>query len=295
METSGRISRLSIPDIRSRKGNGEKLACLTAYTAPMARLLDHHIDIILVGDSLGMVIYGLENTLGVTLDMMTAHGAAVVRNTRQSCVVVDMPFGSYQESPAIAFRHAARLMRETGCCAVKMEGGVEMAETIAFLSQRHIPVMGHIGLMPQGIWQAGGYRARGRTIDETNQILDDARAIARAGAFAIVVEGVWEKCARLITEAVDIPVIGIGASATCDGQILVSEDMLGLHQQSTPKFVKRYAALADDIDASVRRYADDVRKGRFPQAEQCFGATENPGTATPIRRQKAIATLAKPS
>ncbi len=293
MKTSGRISRLSIPDIRSRKESGEKLACLTAYTAPMARLLDRHIDIILVGDSLGMVVYGLENTLAVTLEMMTAHGAAVVRNTRQACVVVDMPFGSYQESPQIAFRHAAQLMRETGCCAVKMEGGVEMAETIAFLSQRHIPVMGHVGLMPQGVWQAGGYRARGRTTDEANQILDDARAIARAGAFAIVVEGVWEKCAQQITEAVDIPVIGIGASAHCDGQILVSEDMLGFHQQFTPKFVQRYAALADEIEASVLRYVDDVRKGRFPKDAHCFGVTENPGPATPIRRQKAVA--AKPS
>ncbi len=287
MEISDRISRLSIPDIRARKENGGKLACLTAYTAPMARLIDPHIDIILVGDSLGMVIYGLDNTLSVTLDMMTAHGTAVVRNTRQACVVVDMPFGSYQESPSIAFRNAARLMRETGCCAIKMEGGVEMAETVAFLSQRHIPVMGHVGLMPQGVWQTGGYRARGQTTDEANQILDDARAIARAGAFALVVEGVWEDCARRITESIDIPVIGIGASPSCDGQILVSEDMLGLHRQHIPKFVRHYAHLADDIETSVLCYVDDVRKGRFPQADHCFGATKNTSVTTPIRHQKA--------
>jgi 3-methyl-2-oxobutanoate hydroxymethyltransferase len=264
-----RKNRISVPDIRARKG-GEPIVSLTAYSAPMAGFLDPYVDVFIVGDSLGMVFYGMDSTLGVTLDMMIAHGAAVVRGSKRACVVVDMPFGSYQESPAQAFRNAALVLQRTGCAAIKLEGGAEMAETVRFLVERGIPVMGHVGLMPQSVNRLGGYRARGRGRAEAKHIIADARAIADAGAFSIVVEGVVEPLAREITGAVAVPTIGIGASADCDGQVLVTEDMLGLFTEFTPKFVRRYADLGIAVADAAREYADDVRARRFPGPENCF-------------------------
>jgi len=271
MSVQTRPQRLSITAIKRRKG-GEKLVCLTAYTAPVARLLDDAVDLLLVGDSLAMVVYGFDSTLPVTLDMMIAHGAAVVRATQHAAVVVDLPFGSYQASPADAFRAAARVMAETGCLAVKLEGGEEMAETVAFLTRRGIPVMGHVGLTPQAVNQLGGYRSRGHQDEERRKILADGAAIADAGAFSLVVEGVNEGLARELTETVAIPTIGIGASPACDGQILVTDDMLGLFAEFTPKFVKRYAALGQTIRDAARDYAEDVRSGRFPAPEHTYTA-----------------------
>ncbi|MBF0095210.1 MAG: 3-methyl-2-oxobutanoate hydroxymethyltransferase [Alphaproteobacteria bacterium] len=262
--------RISVRDIRERKG-AEPIVVLTAYTAPMTVLLDPHVDVLLVGDSLGMVVYGLETTLGVTLEMMIAHGAAVTRASRRACVVVDLPFGSYQESPRAAFRTAARVMAETGCAAVKLEGGVEMAETVSFLAARGVPVMGHVGLRPQSVHALGGFRAQGRDEAAAKAILADAEAVAAAGAFALVVEGVMEPLARQLTGQIAIPTIGIGASPACDGQVLVTEDMLGLFNAFRPKFVKRFAELGEQAEAAIRTYAGDVRARRFPGLEHCFG------------------------
>jgi 3-methyl-2-oxobutanoate hydroxymethyltransferase len=270
MSSAGTMKALSVPDIRAMKG-ATPIVCLTAYTTPMARLLDRHVDLLLVGDSLGMVLYGFDSTLPVTLDMMIQHGAAVVRGSEHACVVVDLPFGSYQESPAQAFRSAARVMKETGAAAVKIEGGAEMAETVEFLSRRGVPVLGHVGLMPQSVNTLGGFGARGRNVAEGERIGADAEAIAAAGAFAIVVEGTVEAVARSVTARVCVPTIGIGASPACDGQILVTEDMLGLPVGFTPKFVKHYADLAGAVDGAVSRYAEDVRARRFPGPEHCYG------------------------
>ena len=270
MSTEHRSSRTSIPELSQRKG-GTPIVALTAYSTPMAQLLDPHVDLLLVGDSVGMVLYGLDDTLPVTLDMMIAHGAAVVRGSRRAAVIVDLPFGSYQESPQQAFRASARVMAETGASGVKLEGGREMAETVAFLAQRGIPVLGHVGLKPQSVHSLGGYRARGRAEREAEAILGDARAIAEAGAFAMVVEGTVEPLARAITNSVEVPTIGIGASPACDGQILVTEDVIGLFGAFTPKFVKRYAELGDAVAAAAQRYAADVRERRFPGPEHCFG------------------------
>ncbi len=267
--TNSPSRKLTIPKLAARKG-GQPLVCLTAYTTPIARLLDPHVDILLVGDSLGMVLYGLDSTLAVTLDMMLAHGAAVVRGARQACVVVDLPFGSYQQSPQQAFQSAARLLAETGCAAVKLEGGAEMAETVRFLVQRGIPVMGHVGLTPQAVNTLGGYAARGRATEEAEAILRDAQAIAASGAFSLVVEGVLEPLARQITQTVPIPVIGIGASAACDGQVLVSDDLFGLFADFTPRFVKRYAEIGTEIDRAAAAYAADVRDRRFPGPDHVF-------------------------
>ncbi len=269
MSAAGKTKRISAPQLMARKG-GEPIVSLTAYSAPMATFLDPHVDSLLVGDSLGMVLYGMDSTLGVTLDMMIAHGAAVVRGSARACVTVDMPFGSYQESPEQAFRSAARVMAETGCGSIKLEGGSEMAETIAFLVERGIPVMGHVGLMPQSVNRLGGYRARGRSRDEAIRIVADARAVAAAGAFSIVVEGVVESLARDVTTAVAVPTIGIGASSECDGQVLVAEDMLGLFSDFTPSFVKRYASLGADIGRAAAEYAAEVRARRFPGSEHVF-------------------------
>jgi 3-methyl-2-oxobutanoate hydroxymethyltransferase len=235
----------------------------------MAQLLDPHCDILLVGDSLGQVIYGLPSTLPVSLDLMCAHGAAVVRGSYHSLVVVDMPFGSYEASPAVAFASAARLMKETGCAAVKLEGGEAMAETIAFLSARGIPVVAHIGLTPQAVNALGGYGARGRGDAEAEKILRDAKAVAEAGCFAMVIEGVVEPIAVAVTQAVPCPTIGIGASARCDGQVLVAEDMLGLFER-TPRFVKRFDDLAGRISAAAAAYAADVRARAFPTPDQTY-------------------------
>ena len=263
MSVAAEIKRLTVPQFAARKG-GAPLVCLTAYTATMARLLDPQVDMLLVGDSLGMVVYGFDSTLAVTLEMMIAHGSAVVRHTKQALIVVDMPFGSYQASPAIAFQAAARVMAETGCAAVKLEGGVEMAETVAFLSQRGIPVMGHVGLTPQAVNTLGGYRSRGRNDAEAVKIRADAKAIIDAGAFALVVEAVLEPLARALTEELPAPVIGIGGSPACDGQILVTDDLLGLYGKFTPRFVKRYAELGDAVTEAAAVYAVDVRARRFP-------------------------------
>jgi 3-methyl-2-oxobutanoate hydroxymethyltransferase len=271
LSTQSRQSRISAPELRARKG-GVPIVCLTAYTTPMARLLDPHVDLLLVGDSLGMVLYGMEDTLPVTLDMMIAHGAAVVRGSRQAAVIVDLPFGSYQESPQAAFRAAAKVMAATGATGVKLEGGCEMAETVAFLAERGIPVLGHIGLKPQSVHSLGGYKARGRAEPEARAIAADAEAIAAAGAFALVIEGTVEPLARTITRSIPVPTIGIGASPACDGQILVTEDVLGLFGEFTPRFVKRYAELGPTVREAVSSYAEDVRARRFPGPEHCFGA-----------------------
>ena len=268
--TPAPMKRLTVPALRARKG-GEPIVMLTAYTARMAQLLDPHCDILLVGDSLGQVIYGLPSTLPVSLDMMCGHGAAVVRGSYHALVIVDMPFGTYEAAPEIAFENAARLLKETGAAGVKLEGGKAMAETVAFLAARGVPVMGHVGLTPQSVNALGGYGARGRSNAEHAQILEDARAVAEAGAFAIVVEGVVESLADEIVAAAPCPVIGIGASARCDGQVLVAEDMLGLFER-TPRFVKRYGDLAGTIGAAAAAYAADVRARAFPGGDQVYPA-----------------------
>jgi 3-methyl-2-oxobutanoate hydroxymethyltransferase len=264
------VRRLAAPDIAARKGK-TPVVCLTAYTTPMAEILDEHCDLMLVGDSVGMVIHGLPNTVGVTLEMMILHGQAVMRGARKAMVVVDMPFGSYEGSAEAAYANAARLMKETGAQGVKVEAGETIVENIAYLVKRGIPVMGHVGLRPQAVLVDGGFKAKGKAAEERRRILEDARATAEAGAFAIVVEGVAEGLAREITEAVEVPTIGIGASAGCDGQILVTDDMLGLFDW-TPKFVRRYADLRGEISQAVGRYADDVRARRFPGPAEIYFA-----------------------
>lgn len=267
---AARIRRRGIGDLVR---GGAPIVGLTAYTAPIARLLDPHVDFLLVGDSLGMVVYGFDSTLPVTLEMMIAHGAAVMRASARALIVVDLPFGSYQESPEQAFRNAARLMAETGCAAVKLEGGEEMADTVRFLTRRGVPVMGHVGLMPQSVNTAGGFRVQGRGEPQAERVAADAAAIAEAGAFSIVIEGTIEKVARAITERVPVPTIGIGASPACDGQILVVDDVLGIFTDFTPRFVKRYADLAPLIAAAAETYAAEVRARRFPGPEHCFGGS----------------------
>ncbi len=274
MTASSRATRMTVPEFRARKG-GDPLVCLTAYTTPIARLLDPHVDLLLVGDSLGMVVYGMANTLGVTTEMMIAHGQAVMRGAERACVIVDLPFGSYEESREAAFRTAARVMAETGCAGVKIEGGVEMAETVAFLTERGIPVFGHVGLMPQAVHAVGGFRAQGRGADEARRIAEDARAIADAGAFAIVLEGVMESLGRELTATLPIPTIGIGASPQCDGQILVIDDMIGMFADFTPRFVKRYADVAGEVSAAAASFARDVRARTFPGPEHCYGVRKS--------------------
>lgn len=269
MSAVSSAKRLTPTRIRAMKG-GTPIVCLTAYTTPMARLLDEHCDLLLVGDSLGMVLYGMESTVAVTLDMMIAHGKAVMRGVARSCVVVDMPFGSYQESKELAYRNAVRILQETGCDAVKLEGGEEMAETISFLTARGIPALAHIGLMPQQVHTAGGYRSVGHLEEEVAKIRRDADAIGNSGAFAVVIEGTVETFAREVTTAIPVPTIGIGASAACDGQILVSDDMLGLFNDFTPRFVKRYDELGKRVGVAVAAYADEVRSRAFPTDKHTF-------------------------
>jgi 3-methyl-2-oxobutanoate hydroxymethyltransferase len=264
------VRRLAAPDITSRKGK-TPVVCLTAYTAPMAEILDDHCDLLLVGDSLGMVVHGLPNTVGVTLDMMILHGQAVMRGSKKAMVVVDMPFGTYEGAPEIAYANAARLMKETGAQAVKVEAGSTVPETIDYLVKRGIPVMGHVGLRPQAVNVDGRFRAKGKLLEERAQILEEARTTAAAGAFAVVVEGVAEGLAREITAAIEVPTVGIGASAGCDGQILVTDDMLGLFDW-TPKFVRRYADLRAEIGRAVGAYAEDVRARRFPGPAEIYFA-----------------------
>ncbi len=266
------VRRLTAPDIRARKssrGQGEAIVCLTAYDAPTAEVLDAHCDLLLVGDSVGMVVHGLPNTVGVTLEMMILHGQAVMRGARRAMVVVDMPFGSYEGGREIAYENCARVMKETGAQAVKLESGPTVPETIAYLVQRGIPVMGHVGLRPQAVLTDGAFKAKGKTDEERLRVMAEAEATADAGAFAVVVEGVAEGLAREITEAIDAPTIGIGASAACDGQILVTPDMLGLFDW-TPKFVRRYGSQRADIDRAVAAYAADVRARRFPAEVETY-------------------------
>ena len=270
--TPAPMKRLTVPALRKRKLDGvtsEPIVMLTAYTARQAQLLDPHCDLLLVGDSLGQVIYGLPSSVPVTLEMMSAHGAAVVRGSYHSVVIVDMPFGSYEASPQEAFENAARLLKETGCAGVKLEGGEAMAETVAFLTQRGIPVVGHVGLTPQAVNVLGGYNARGRSQAEATKIVTDARALDQAGAFAVVVEGVVEPIAIEVTKALSCPVIGIGGSAHCDGQVLVAEDMLGMFER-VPRFVKRYAEVAEVVSDAAARYAAEVRARTFPGPEQTY-------------------------
>jgi 3-methyl-2-oxobutanoate hydroxymethyltransferase len=262
------VRRISAPDIRARKG-GNPIVSLTSYHAHTAALLDKHCDLILVGDSLGMVMHGLESTIPVTLDMMILQGKAVMRGSSRALVVVDMPFGSYEASREQAFRSAARIMKETGCGAIKLEGGRRMADTIAFLVERGIPVMAHVGLTPQSINALGGFRTQGRDPSDWGPIEQDARAVAEAGAFAVVLEAIAEPLAAKITHDIPIPTIGIGASAACDGQVLVLEDMLGLSPR-VPKFVKRYSDLGPAIDRAVAAYAAEVRSRSFPAADNVY-------------------------
>ena len=264
--------RMTAPAIRARKAAGkteQPIVMLTAYTMRMAQLLDPHCDMLLVGDSLGQVIYGLPSTIPVTMEMMCAHGAAVVRGSWHALVGVDMPFGSYEGSPEQAFANASRILKETGCAAVKLEGGEAMAPTVEFLAHRGIPVIGHVGLTPQAVNVLGGYGARGKEQREAQKIVADARAIANAGAFCIVVEGVMEEIANEVVSAVDAPIIGIGASAQCDGQVLVIDDMLGMFER-TPRFVKRYDDLASRIGEAARNYAEEVRARTFPTDDQTY-------------------------
>ena len=276
--------RKTVHEITARKGqSSQPLVCLTAYTAPVAKAFDPHCDLLLVGDSVAMVLYGEPSTLQADMEMMIRHGRAVTRATEKALVVVDMPFGSYQESKEAAFRNAARILKETGAASVKLEGGTEMAETIAYLSRRGIPVVGHIGLQPQSV-NATGYKGQGRSEDSAQKILNDAKAVADAGAFVIVVEGVAESLGAEITRAVNIPTIGIGASARCDGQILVADDMLGMTAGHKPKFVKAYADLATLMDTAAAEYAREVRARIFPQADNVYASQNVPVTppsATP--------------
>jgi 3-methyl-2-oxobutanoate hydroxymethyltransferase len=268
MSVQGETRRITVPEIRAHKG-GKPVVCLTCYHAHTARLLDSHVDLMLVGDTLGMVIHGMETTLSVTLEMMILHGQAVMRGARHALVVVDLPFGTYEESPEIAFHNASRIMKETGCQAVKLEGGTRMAETIRYLTLRGIPVIGHIGMTPQQVQVTGGFKTQGRSESDWPAIEADAKAVTEAGAFAVVLEAMAEPLAARITAQIPIPTIGIGASPVCDGQILVMEDMLGLNPKP-PKFVREYADLGPAIEAAVKAYASDVRERRFPGTENVY-------------------------
>jgi len=268
MSVRGHVKRITVPEIMARKGR-KPIVCLTSYHAHTARLIDPYVDLLLVGDSLGMVMYGMETTLGVTLDMMIAHGAAVVRGAEKALIVVDLPFGTYEESPSQAFHNAARTLKETGCQAVKLEGGVRMAETVKYLTERGIPVMGHIGLTPQNVNVMGGYKTQGREQQQWPELEADAQALAEAGAFAIVLEGMAAELADRISGQIGVPTIGIGASAGCDGQILVTEDMLGL-SPTVPKFVKEFATLGAQIAGAAEAYANDVRSRKFPEEQHTY-------------------------
>lgn len=274
VSATGAAKALTPPDIAARKGK-MPLVCLTAYTTPIAKLVDDHCDVVLVGDSVGMVLHGLPSTVGVTLEMMIMHGKAVRRGLEKAVMVVDMPFGSYEEGPEQAFRNAARLMAETGCSAIKLEGGESIAGTIRFLAMRGVPVIGHVGLTPQAVNAFGGYRVQGRD-EDAEHILRDAVTVSEAGAFAVVLEKIPETLARQITQEVAIPTIGIGASPACDGQILVVDDILGLFGTFRPKFVKRYAELAGTAEAAIATYANEVRERRFPAVEHVFGDVPRP-------------------
>lgn len=270
MSVHSQAQRVTVPALTALKGRS-KIAALTAYTAPIARLLDEALDMILVGDSTAMVGYGLPDTLSITAATLAAHAAAVVRVTHHACIIVDMPFGSYQQSPQQAFGSAAQMMAASGVGGVKLEGGRVMAETTQFLVERGIPVLAHVGLMPQYVHAMGGFKAQGMSDDAARRIVEDARAHAEAGAFAVVLEGISEPLARDITAAIDIPTIGIGASPGCDGQILVTEDILGLSGDRIPKFARRFADAGAVIRGAAEQYAKEVREGTFPSLDHCFG------------------------
>lgn len=280
MSQHATVRRFMAPDITAKKG-GDAIVSLTSYHAHTAAIADKYCDFLLVGDSLGMVMHGYETTVPVPLDLMIMHGRAVVRGSKHALVVVDMPFGTYEESPSVAFRNAARVMKETDCGAVKLEGGRRMAETIRFLVERGIPVMAHIGLTPQSINVIGGFKAQGRTIDQWAAIEEDARLVAQAGAFAVVLEALAAPLADRITKSIPIPTIGIGASAGCDGQILVMEDMLGLSPK-VPKFVKEFGSVGAAIEGAIRSYAAEVRARTFPGSEHTYAVKDGaPATAVP--------------
>ena len=285
MSQHAKTQRLTAPEIRRRKG-AEPIVSLTAYHAHTAKILDPFVDFLLVGDSLGMVMHGYETTVPVPLDLMIMHGAAVVRGSDRALIVVDMPFGSYEESPGIAFRNAARVMKETGCGAIKLEGGARMAETIRYLTERGIPVMAHIGLTPQSVNMMGGFKTQGRREEEWAAIEADAAAVAEAGAFAVVLEGMAELLAARITKQIPIPTIGIGASASCDGQILVLEDMLGLNPR-VPKFVKKFGEIGAAIEDAVKDYAEAVRGRAFPGPENVYGMRADKPASGPGAAGKA--------
>lgn len=273
--TPDRKPRLTPADIRARKG-AEPVVCLTAYTTPVAELVDRHCDLVLVGDSVGMVLHGLDSTLGVTMDMMVLHGQAVARGLSRACMVVDLPFGAFEESPQQAFRNAARLMAATGCQAVKLEGGRHIADTVRFLVARGIPVMAHVGLTPQSVNTLGGYKVQGRG-PGGEQVLADAVAVAEAGAFAVVLEKLPAELGARISREIAVPTIGIGAGPDCDGQVLVIDDMLGMFTAFRPKFVKRYAELGQDADQAIAAYAAEVRARSFPGPEHSFAAEVKKG------------------
>lgn len=282
------IRRQSAPEIRARKG-GDPIVSLTAYHAHTARIADPYVDFLLVGDSLGMVMHGYESTVPVPLDLMIMHGRAVMRGAKHALVVVDMPFGSYEESPSVAFRNAARVMKETDCGAIKLEGGKRMAETIRFLVDRGIPVMAHIGLTPQSINVIGGFKTQGRTRDAWAAIEEDAQVVAEAGAFAVVLEALSEPLADKITKSCPIPTIGIGASAQCDGQILVMEDMLGLSPR-VPKFVKEFGAVGESIRRAIEAYAGEVKARSFPASEHTYALKDEPSPAPSPKKPKTLST-----
>jgi 3-methyl-2-oxobutanoate hydroxymethyltransferase len=262
-------SRISAADIGKQK-NTTPIVALTAYTTPMAQRLDEQVDLLLVGDSLAMVIYGMDTTVGVTLDTMIAHGQAVMRGSKHACVIIDLPAGSYEDSPEQAVRSARRAIDETGAQGVKLEGGTAMAAQISAIVDAGIPVLGHIGLLPQKVTEAGGYKIQGRDDEGYQAIIDDAWAVTDAGAFAVVIEGTVEILAREITGTLPIPTIGIGASPACDGQVLVVDDMLGMFSDFTPKFVKRYGSIGKQIEQSAKDYASDVKARKFPEADHVY-------------------------
>lgn len=273
------------PDIAAMKGE-RPIVSLTAYHAHTAAIADKYCDFLLVGDSLGMVMHGYETTVPVPLDLMIMHGKAVVRGARRALVVIDMPFGTYEESPSVAFRNAARVMKETDCGAIKLEGGRRMAETIHFLVDRGIPVMAHIGLTPQSINVLGGWKTQGRTQNEWAALEEDARVVAEAGAFAVVLEAIAEPLAKRITAAIPIPTIGIGASAACDGQILVMEDMLGLSPR-VPKFVKEFGRVGAVIEGAIKSYSEEVRARRFPEPAHTYAMKDETNPAKPVKKPKS--------
>lgn len=274
MSTHTDHQRISVPQLVAYK-NSQKIVALTAYSAPFARLLDPHLDMILIGDSLAMVGYQLPSTLSITLDQMAAHAAAVIRSTQRACVIVDMPFSSYEESSQQAFRSAAKVLASSEAAGVKIEGGAALADTTRFLTERGVPVLAHVGLMPQYVNTMGGFKAQGLDEQAAEQIFNDALAHAEAGAFGVVLEGVAEGLARRITQQLSIPTIGIGASPDCDGQILVTEDILGLSGDRIPRFAKQFADVGALIDQAVQQYANDVRAGSFPTLDHCFGVKKS--------------------